>query len=162
MIWHKKYLIKYKKEIIISATFTIVFSVFLSLWHYALGNSFAWKEIDPIPKPQEFVRIIYSALTFATLGYFLYRVKFYKFLHTVIVRGLRDRKLFKNIKALIWASLILAMYFFIVPKVIDFLNSIISVIYNLSVYILYLLPPLLLSLIIVITGILLVKKYKIK
>lgn len=159
MIWHKKYLINYKKEIIISATFTVVFSVFLSLWYYALGKSFAWREIDPIPKPQEFVRFIYSALVFVTIGAFLYWIKFYKFLHSVIVGGLKDWKLYKDIKAIIWTSLILIMYFFVVPKVIDFLNSTISIIYNLSVFILYLLPPLISSFVIVIGLLLLSKKY---
>lgn len=160
--WYKDILVKYKKETILSVILTLVFFLSLSIWHYVFGKSFAWKEIDPIPKPQEFVRFIYSALVFVTFGAFLYWVKFYKFLHSVIVRGLGDWKLYKDIKSVIWTSLILMMYFFVVPKVIDFLNSIISVIYNLSVFILYLLPPLLLSLIIVITGILLVKKYKIK
>jgi hypothetical protein len=159
--WCKKYLIQYKKEIVVSTTFTIVFTLFLLLWHYFLGKDFAWREIDPIPKPQEFVRFIYSALVFITFGAFLYWIKFYKFLHLAIVRGLKDWKLYKDIKSIIWTSLILVMYFFVVPKVIDFLNSTISVIYNLSVFILYLLPPLLSSLIIVIAGILLVKKYKI-
>jgi len=159
MTWYKKYLTQHKKEIILSATFTLVFFIFLSLWHYALGKSFVWKEINPIPKPQEFVRFIYSALVFATFGAFLYWIKFYKFLHSVIVEGLRDWKLYKDIKAIIWTSLILVMYFFVVPKVIDLLNSTISIIYNLSVFILYLLPPLLSSLVIVIGLLLLSKKY---
>ncbi len=158
--WYKDILIKYKKEIIASATFTIVFAIFLSIWHYVFGKSFAWKEIDPIPKPQEFIRFIYSALVFVTFGAFLYWIKFYKFLHSVIVGGLRDWKLYKDIKAIIWTSLILIMYFFVVPKVIDFLNSTISIIYNLSIFILYLLPPLLSSLIIVIGSVVLIKKYK--
>ncbi len=157
--WYKDILIKYKKEIIASVTFTIVFAIFLSIWHYVFGKSFAWKEIDPIPKPQEFVRFIYSALVFVTFGAFLYWIKFYKFLHSVIVRGLRDWKLYKDIKSIIWTSLILVMYFFVVPKVIDILNSTISIVYNLSVFILYLLPPLLSSLVIVIGLLLLSKKY---
>lgn len=157
MKWYKKYLIKYKKEIIISATFTVVFFVLLSLWHYALGKSFAWREIDPIPKPQEFVRFIYSALVFVTIGAFLYWIKFYKFLHLVIVGKLRNWKLYKDIKAIIWTSLILIMYFFVVPKVIDLLNSIISIVYNLSIFILYLLPPLLLSVALVLLVVYLIK-----
>jgi len=156
---HKKYLTEYRKEIIISTTFILVFTLFLSIWHYALGKSFVWKEIDPIPKPQEFVRFIYSALVFATFGAFLYWIKFYKFLHTVIVRGLGDWKLYKDIKSVIWTSLILMMYFFVVPKVIDFLNSAISVIYNLFFFIIYLLPPLLISVLIITFGIYLIKKF---
>lgn len=160
MKFHKKYLTEYKKEIIISTTFVLVFTLFLSLWHYVLGKSFVWKEINPIPKPQEFVRFIYSALVFVTFGAFLYWIKFYRFLHSVIVRGLGDWKLYKDIKSIIWTSLILVMYFFVVPKVIDFLNNTISIIYNLFIFIFYLLPPLLSSIIIVVVAVLLIKKYK--
>lgn len=162
MTWYKKYLTQYKKEIIISATFTFVFTTFLSLWHYALGKSFIWREIDPIPQPHEFVRFIYSALVFVTFGAFLYWIRFYQFLYSVIVRGLRDWRLYKDIKAIIWTSLILVMYFFVVPKVIDCLNSTISIIYNLFIFILYLLPPLLLTLTFVMAGVFLSKKYKLK
>ncbi len=158
MTWYKKYLTEYKKEIIVSVTFTIIFAIFLSLWHYALGKSFVWKEIDPIPKPQEFVRFIYSALVFATFGAFLYWIKFYKFLHSVIVRELGAWKLYRDIKSVIWTSLILVMYFFVVPKVIDFLNSTISIIYNLFFFIVYLLPPLLVSVLIIIFVIYLIRK----
>jgi len=159
MIWYKKILFKYKKEIISSATFTIIFALSLSLWHYTLGRSFVWQEIDPIPKPNEFVRIIYSALVFVTFGAFLYWVRFYQFLHSIIVRGLGDWRLYKDIKAIIWISLMLVMYFFVVPKVVDLLNSLISIFYNLLIFILYLMPPLGVSIILIIAIILVINKY---
>lgn len=161
-LWYKRILVKHKKEVVTSTIFTIIFILFLSIWHYALGKNFIWREINPIPKPSEFIRFIYSALVFVTFGWFLYWIRFYKFLHSIIVRGLRDWKLYKDTKAIIWSSLILVMYFFVVPTVIDFLNSTISIIYNLLVFILYLLPPLVGSLVLVIAGIFLIKKYEIK
>lgn len=58
-----------------------------------------------------------------------------------------DWRLYKDTKKFIWGALILFMYFWVVPKVVGLLNAVISFFYNLFGLILYLLPPLGISLI---------------
>ena len=106
------------------------------------------KGISPISEPSLFNRVLYSALVFVTFGAFLYWVKFYQFLYHIIVKGLGDRQLYRSIKGLIWGSLVLVMYFWVVPKVVAVLNIIISFFYNILNLILYLFPPLGISLIV--------------
>jgi len=148
MSWYKKVLTKNKEYIITKTMFIIVFALVTLLWHFVLGKNFEWREISPIPEPSILIRCFYSALVFVTFGRFLYRTKFYKSLHFLIVRILGDWKLYKDTKNIIWKLLILIMYFFIVPKIIYLLNAIISVVYNLLGFILYLFSPLGISLII--------------
>ena len=147
MSWHKKVLAKNKKDIITKTMFIIVFALATLLWHFVLGKNFEWQEISPIPEPSIFICCFYSALVFVTFGAFLYKIKFYKSLHFLTVRILGDWKLYKDTKKFIWTLLILIMYFFIVPKIIDFLNTIISIAYNLLSLVLYLFPLLGISLI---------------
>lgn len=158
MSWYKKVLTKSKEDIITKTMFIIVFALVTLLWHFVLGKNFEWQEISPIPEPSIFIRYFYSALVFVIPGRFLYRTKFYKSLHFLTVRILGDWKLYKDTKKFIWISLILIMYFSVVPKIIYFLNTIISIIYNLLGFVLYLSPPLGISLIIFIVVHILIKK----
>lgn len=148
MRWYNKVLKENKKEIIASTTFAVVFAFAILLWHFNLGKSFHWETISPISEPSLFNRVLYSALVFVTFGAFLYWVKFYQFLYHIIVKGLGDRQLYRSIKGLIWGSLVLVMYFWVVPKVVAVLNIIISFFYNILNLILYLFPPLGISLIV--------------
>ncbi len=102
-----------------------------------MGKSFTWTDISPIDPPSIFVRIFYSALTFVTLGAFLYKIKFYKGLYRI----LGDWQSFKEAKAIIWVLLMGAMFFVIVPLVVDILNGILSIGYNLFALTLYAFPP---------------------
>ena len=102
-----------------------------------MGKTFTWTDISPIDSPSIFVRIFYSALTFVTLGRLLYLAGFYKALYRI----LGDWRSFKEAKAIIWVLLMAAMFFVIVPLVVDILNGILSIGYNLLALTLYAFPP---------------------
>jgi len=159
MIWYKKALVEHKKEIVNSAIFTLIFALSLLLWNLGLGKSFVWRKIVPISAPNFFDRAFYSALVYVSVGALLYAVKFYKFLHYLIVRKMRDWKLYKETKSFIWLLLILGMYG-IFSKIVDLLNNIISFTYNAFGLILYVFPALGISLIIFILLFMINKKYK--
>jgi hypothetical protein len=161
MVWYKKALKKYKKEIVTSATFLIIFALALLLWNFWLGKSFVWQKIEPLNAPSFFDRAFYSALVFVSVGAFLYLIKFYKFLHFLIVRQLRSWELYKSTKKFIWILLILGMYG-IFSKIVDFFNSIISLIYNILGLVLYALPSLGISLAISIPLFIILKKAEAK
>ena len=141
MDWYEKVFEKNKKEVIRSAIISIIVALAFSLWYFTSGGSFEWKEINPVSVPSLFSGSLYSALVFITLGAFLYWIRFYKLLHSLIVRMLGNRELYRGIKRFIWISLILAMYFWVVPTVVDLLNATISFFYNVTVLTLYLFPP---------------------
>ncbi len=152
MSWHEKVLAKNKKEIVSAAIYAIIFALVFLIWQFVSGKSFQWAEISPISMPDLLSRVLYSALVYVTLGAFLYWIKFYQFLHFILVGILGDWKLYKDTKGLIWFSLILAMYFWVVPKFVDLSNAIISFFYNILNLILYLFPPLGISLIVFSIG----------
>lgn len=137
MTWYQKTLKKYGKEILTGAAFSIVCAFAFLLWIYGVGKTFTWTEISPIEQPSIFVRLLYSALTFVTLGRLLYVIGFYKALYQI----LGDWQSFKEAKAIIWVLLMGAMFFVIVPTVVDILNGILSIGYNLLALTLYAFPP---------------------
>lgn len=137
MTWYKKTLKKYGEEILAGAVFSIVCTLAFLLWIYGMGKTFTWTDISPIDPPSIFVRIFYSALTFVTLGAFLYKIKFYQGLYRI----LGDWQSYKEAKAIIWVLLTGTMFFVIVPLVVDILNGILSIGYNLLALLVYALPP---------------------
>lgn len=161
MSWHSEILVKHKREIILSAIFTTVFALVLLLWHFAVGKSFEWIAISPISAPPLFARIFYSALVYITFGYVLYVIGFYKLLAVIFGEILGDWHSYRAIKAIIWTTLILFTYW-LVQKIVDLLNTTISFFYNVLNFILYLAPPLGISLIVFIIGYLLFKRYAIQ
>lgn len=148
MSWQKNILNKYRKEILFSAVFTLLFSFSLLFWHFGLGKSFEWTKIEPISAPSLLERYFYSAFVYVTIGAFLYWIKFYRLLHEITVGFFGDWRLYKDIKNFIWTALILTSYFWIVPKIVDILNSIISFFYNIFGLILYSSPAIGIALII--------------
>ena len=158
MTWYKHTLTKYKKEIIFSAILSVLFSITLLLWHFGLGKSYVWTKIEPISAPGLFERYFYSAFVFVTLGAFLYFIRFYQFLHGIIVGIFGDWRLYKDIKGFIWGGLILISYFWIIPRIVDFLNSVISFFYNIFGLILYSLPSLGIALILSVPALLYTRK----
>lgn len=147
MTWYKHTLTKYRKEIIFTAVLSILFSLIILLWHFGLGKSFAWTKIEPISAPGLLERYFYSAFVFVTIGAFLHFIRFYQFLHGIIVGIFGDWSLYKSIKGFIWSGLILVSYFWIIPRIVDFLNAIISFFYNIFGLILYSLPALVISIV---------------
>jgi hypothetical protein len=159
MHWYKKVIKENKTKIYYSALYIIVSSLAVLLWYFALGKSYNWQEIEPLSAPSLLYRMFYSALVFVTFGAFLYKIKFYQNLHYLFVRSLRKRRLYKDIKKIIWWSLIGLMYV-IVVKIFDFINAIVSFLYNILGIILYLLPPLGVSLILSIIAVYCYKRIK--
>lgn len=143
MAWQKETLLKYKKELVQSALISLITTLIFSVWYFVSGRNFEWHPITPISQPSIFVRYLYSAFTFFTLGAFLYYVvRLWSVLYFIFVKILRDRKLYNLVKSLIWPGLILITYFYIVPTVVDLLNGAISFFYNLMILFLYLSPIL--------------------
>jgi hypothetical protein len=143
MVWYQKTLKKYGKEILSGTIFSVICTLVFLLWIYGVGKTFTWTDINPIEQPSIFVRLFYSALTFVTLGAALYHVGFYKALYQI----LGDWRSFKEAKAIIWVLLMGAMFFVIVPLVVNILNGVISIGYNLFALFLYSFPPVGISII---------------
>lgn len=162
MQWYQKVLTKYKRETIFSVVFFIVFALLILLWHYFLGKSFVWKNIEPFEVPGIFERAIYSAFVYVTIGAFLYWTRFYQLLYLIFVGFLGVFRLYKGIKKIIWWGLMAAMYFWIFPRIVDLLNAICSFFYNMFGLILYTLPPLGVSLILCIPLVIFLYKKKSK
>jgi len=147
--WYKKVLIKNTKEILSSAgTYFILVLVFL-LWRFALGYQFKWQQIEPLSPPSIFIRSFYSAFTFLTLGLLLYIVRFYKVMHDILVKGMGLWGLYDAIKAVLWLLLMFISYQYIVPWLFALLNASASILYNIVGFILYALPPVGISLLII-------------
>lgn len=157
MSWYKKILQRDKKEVVSSAIFAGVFALVLLVWNFILGKGFEWQTITPVSAPPLSYGI-YSALVFITLGYFLYEIGFYKLLADIVGRGLGDWGLYRGAKKIIWIVLIVIVIY-LVKLIVDLINTTISFFYNVLNFILYLAPPLGISLIIFICGYLIIKKY---
>jgi hypothetical protein len=132
------------REVLLSALTFVLFLLIVAIRHYFTGKTFEWESISPIEAPGLLPRMFYSALVFIGPGWFLYhKLKFWKFLYEPYRGGGRAAyREYKKLKAFVWVSLILIMYFIIVPSIVDLLNAIISFFYNLFILVLYLIPPL--------------------
>ncbi|QQS58912.1 hypothetical protein IPN35_04955 [Candidatus Peregrinibacteria bacterium] len=158
MSWQRVTLLAFFKENLSKALFVLLFSGISLLWYFFSGEPFEWKEIEVVDA-LEWQRLLYSALTFVSLGAFLYWIKFYKLLHFLFVEILGDFRAYKEIKGIIWGGLLLLMYFKIVPWCVGIINEGISFLYNITAFVLYLFPPLGISLILF-GGFFLIRKRK--
>lgn len=149
--WHTKVLKEHKKEVTYSTVFSFVISLGYLIWSYAQGSVFVWQSISPIEQPSILVRVFYSALAFAVPGYLLYIAGFYKFLHNVIVRGLRDWQLYRGIKAVIWVGLMFLMYE-VFGVIVSIMNAGLSFFYNVFKLVLYISPGIGIFLILAVVG----------
>lgn len=111
------------------------------LWQINSSNTYEWKKIEPISAPDIFQRTFYSALTFITLGAFLYFIRFYQALHFIIVEIIGSWSLYNGVKSLIWLLLMLTVYSFF-PIIVDVINNIISFFYNIYSFIVFINHPL--------------------
>lgn len=160
MTWYQKILTKFRKELLMSAIVSLIVSFLLLLWHYNFGKSFEWTNLEVLSVPTFFERALYSAIVFVTLGRLLYWIGVYQVLHLIFVSMLGVFRLYKGIKKLLWWGLMLAMYFWIIPKTVEVVNAIISFFYNVVVYLLYLAPRLIGSFIIISLIVILFRQYK--
>jgi hypothetical protein len=141
--WYKKILEGHGREALHSAIVSVAITIAFSFWYFASGKSFEWHSISPIPQPGFFASEFYGAFAFVTIGAFLYYVvKLWKGIYFVCVEIFGSRKLYRDIKAVVWVVLVLITQFYIVPTVIDWANAILSFFYNMWFLFLYTFPPL--------------------
>lgn len=142
--WYKIVLLNFLRQQKPYVLLTILSLLFTSC---ALGqlfvfqNNFAWMDIAPF-QPLPWIRILFSALTFVTLGAVLYALRFYQLLNFIFVTLLQDRKTYRAIKSLIWLALMGFLFYYVQPVVIKYLNLIASIVFNLLNLILFLSPSL--------------------
>ena len=156
--WYKKVLLKNARETVSSGTTYVILAFVLLLWYFALGLKFQWQSISPLSTPSIFVRAFYSAFTFCTLGLFLYVIGFYKVLHDIVVKVFGMWGLYNFIKAVLWLFLMYISYAYLVPWLFNVLNTSASILFNIANFVLYVLPPIGISLILVVIYILLKRK----
>lgn len=137
MKWYKKVIKDYSSETIVSVCITLSLLLGMAVFQLINGDAFAWHNITPIDQPDIFVRYLYSALTFLTIGALLYYLWFYKLLSMLFGR---DRSGYRSAKKLIWLGLMLFTYFVIVPVGVGVANSLISFLYNVLVLLVYVSP----------------------
>lgn len=138
MNWTGKTLKKHLKSSSVLVLLPISFVLILIIANQIFWWHFDWKDIDYIEQPAPLVRLFYSALVYVTLGAFLYYIQFYRLLYSIFWYT----KTYKDIKGAIWWSLMLLMYFIIVPWVVNILNWIISLFFNTYNFFLQSLPLL--------------------
>ena len=102
-------------------------------------NEFLRIKIQPIDSSWIFSRLVYSALTFVTLGALLYKLKFYKLLYETVWR-LFWYKIYEKVKYIVRWVLIAFMYIKVVPYITNILNQTISIAYNALRYIAFISP----------------------
>lgn len=149
--WYQKILVGYfTKTIAVVGLTTLVFFV-MAVVQLSKGGSFVWNNIAPLEQPEFFERAIYSALTFVTLGAFLYFIRFYQLLSMLFGS---NREGYKSAKAIIWLGLLVLMYKAIIPVVVNILNFIISLLYNSFLLLLYVSPLMFIILAVLVAAIL--------
>lgn len=132
--WYIRVLCSYSYKTVAAVGLIMPILLVTSVIQLANGASFEWKNIAPIEAPDFWTRILYSALTYVSLGAALYYVGFYKFLSMIFGR---DRRGYREAKSRIWGLLMLVMFIFIVPSVVDILNGALSFIYNVLLLFVY-------------------------
>lgn len=137
--WYKRVLSEYSRSTVVSVSATLAVLMVLSVTQFLNGRVFEWESIAPIDQPDIFVRFLYSALTFVSIGAGLYKLRFYQILSWVFGS---DRRGYKEMKGIIWAGLILLMYFIVVPAVVEVMNAVVSFLYNFVLLSLYISPVL--------------------
>lgn len=139
MNWSEKVIKRNIKELFSTLPLYLLTTALLAAWYFGTGESFHWVWIDPLEVPP-YQRVLYGALVFAGPGRLLYKTKIY-----LVLWWLFDFRTFKEVKAIIWAFLLWLMYFKIIPMVIDLINGVISIGYNIYKFILYVAPAFAIS-----------------
>lgn len=137
--WYREILKSYSRKTIVSVGLVLVLLLGAALFQLYRGATFEWSSIEPIKQPDVMNRLLYSALTFISIGAVLYWLRFYKFLSWVFVS---DRRGYREAKRVVWVGLMLLMYLYITPATVDLLNACVSFAYNILLLILYMSPLL--------------------
>jgi hypothetical protein len=142
MHWYNREIRKYTIGTMGMVVWTLIATIFVSVWVYFTSDYYEWQNIEIIPLVP-WVRILLSALTYVTLWRLLYKSQIvYRPLHFVIVRIFRNKKLYNEAKDIIWFVLLGVMCFVILPVIVSFLNFLISCVYNFALFLIYISPPI--------------------
>ena len=145
MNWYEREIKKYSVDMNTKIYAWIIIALSFSIYFYFTKWVYKWEDIEIIPLVP-WIRILISALTYITIWSLLYRSKLlYKPLFFIFVRVLGAKRLYKEIKAIIWILLIWFMYFVLLPITIIILNKIISFFYNIILILFYLSPVVAIS-----------------
>lgn len=135
--WYLDVLRGHSRKVLALASLALLVLLIMAIVRWHIGTTFEWWNIELIEQPDMTSRLIYSAFVFISLGAILFRLHFYKLLSSIFGS---DRRSYREAKQLVWVALMLAMYCFIVPAIIDLLNVFISFVYNIAILVLYLSP----------------------
>jgi len=161
MTWYKKAIRKYIIEDTWKMLSVVIIWIITSLWLFFTSDQYTWTNVEPIQIVSA-SRLIVWALTFITLGAFLYAIRFYQFLHLILVQTLWIRKFYNTIKTIIWLLLLFIMFFWVLPFVVFILNQIYSFFHNTVFFILYMYPVIFSSIIIFTVIHFWIKRYDVK
>lgn len=142
--WFERTIVDYirlNEPKVLSGALVLVFCSFISAQIFLFNNTFIWTHIEPL-SPLPWIRILFSAITFVTIGAVLFALRFYQLLSFIFHTILHDHEGYVAAKAIIWFALNYFIYFYVQPIVIKFLNEIISFIYNFITLLLYVSPAL--------------------
>lgn len=112
----------------------ILGALIATIVYYFRYKTFVYVEFDAINLPL-LPRIFLSAFGFFTIGAFLYHIKFYYFLWQICKRFF-DSYLYRQIKSVVWIFVIFIAWACI-QIIIDFVNKIIEIAYNVSAFLLF-------------------------
>ena len=157
MKWYEITLRQNGKMIIRSGLFLVIFSVITGLQGYFSGETFIWTKIETISYPSILNWRFYSALAFITLGSFLFSRGLWIFIYQIST----SKSSYRRNKKDVW-TLITLTTFGLMILVIKILNILISILFNVLLFILYSLPSVLVTLILMGGGYLIFNKYKTK
>jgi hypothetical protein len=136
----RNYIFSSKERIILS-----VILLLLSLcWHYIIWEPYAWKNIEIFSMPP-YIRIVLSLMVYSTIWAILVELMFYKWLSIIFHDIFKSHSWYLKAKSIIWSLLVWVMYYYITPFIIDSLNYISTIIYNIFAVTLYISPPIAIS-----------------
>lgn len=151
MEWYKNAIRKYAIDSTGAILGAILATVIMLIWFYFTSDTYEWQSIDIIPLVP-WIPYLISALTFATIWRVLYKTKLiYPPLYFICITLLRDRRLYDDFKAFIWAFLMLFMWIIALPVFVSFINFLISLVVNVLFFLFYISPPLFISWVIILS-----------
>lgn len=140
MNWKRKIFKEHIKETIFATVFSLTFALVLMVANFFFDWNFDWEEIDPIEMPPLWIRGVASFFTWFTLWNWLFNLYFYKVLYWICkLFGIRYSE-YKKLKQKIWVWLMLLVTFVLIPLIVDILNSLISILFNIFQFLISTIP----------------------
>lgn len=140
MSWKKRIFKEHIKETIFATVFSCTFALTIMIANFFFDWNFDWKEIDPIEMPPLWIRGVASFFTWFTLWNWLFNLYFYKALYSICKFLWISYSKYEKLKKQIWVWLMLLVTFVLIPLIIDILNSIISILFNIFQFLISTIP----------------------